>query len=256
MKKEGTGGQGVYRDWHVQTYYARNMAKRKRATRSDRHQRKYGKQMAKKKKMYSTNTSKNMAQRITGSTLPVSLHYSTRVALNPGLGGLVASYQFRLGSIHDPDFSGVGHQPVGHDELANLYERYQVWKVEYHIEFTNRSTSENQCVGYRVSDVSSTSTDRDVNIENGNSEWTLIGYNGNGKKSFIGTVYPCTVHGISYKQYMANDDYGANFGSNPVEDSFLTLFVDGMGDDTDPVDCVIELVYHCKLMGSKLTALS
>lgn len=210
----------------------------------------------KKKKMLASNTSKNMAKRITGSNLPVTLHYSTRVALNPGVGGLVNSYVFRLSSIHDPDFTGVGHQPVGHDELAALYERYQVWKVDYHIEFANRSVSENQCVGYRCSDVSDTSTDRDVNIENGNGEWAMIGYNGNGKKSFIGSVYPNNVHGVTYKQYMSNDDYGANFGSNPNEEAFLVVYADGVGDDTDPVDAIVELVYHCKLMGSKLTALS
>lgn len=210
----------------------------------------------KKKKMFNKNTSKNMAKRITGPNLPVSLHYSTRVALNPSVGGLLAGYQFRLGSIHDPDFTGVGHQPVGHDQLAALYERYQVWKVDYHIEFANRSTTENQCVGYRCSDVADISTDRDVNIENGNSEWSLVGYNGNGKKTFIGSVYIHNIHGVTYKQYMANDDYGAVFGNNPGEDAFLTIFADGMGDDTDPVDAVVELVYHCKLMGSKLTALS
>lgn len=33
---------------------------------------------------------------------------------------------FRLNSIFDPDYTGVGHQPMGHDQLSELYQKYKV----------------------------------------------------------------------------------------------------------------------------------
>lgn len=200
--------------------------------------------------------SKAMESRLMGPQAPVKLHYSTRFSLNPGVLGAVSSYVFRLSSIFDPDFTGVGHQPVGHDQYAALYERYQVYEVEYHVEFANRSTTQNQTVGYRLSDVSNTSVERDVNIENGNCEWTLIGAIGAPTRKFTGSVYLNNIHGLSYQQYMANDDYGAQFGNNPAESGYLVVWAGGLGDDTDPVDVVVHMVYKTKLMGTQLTSLS
>ncbi len=202
-------------------------------------------------------SSKNMQKRIQGSSTAVSLHYNELNPLNSGVAGTTASYVFRLSSIFDPSFTGVGHQPLGRDQLEPLYERYQVYKVDFHIEFANRATANNQRVGYRISDVPDTDVDPDVNIENGNCEWSMINTkDGNGRVAFFGSVWLNEVHGVSYKQYMANDDYGANFNANPSEEAYLIVFVDGLGFDPDPVDCNTHLVYHTKLMGSKLTGLS
>lgn len=40
---------------------------------------------------------------------------------------------FSLNSIYDPDVTGIGHQPRGHDELATLYKRYRVSGCKYEI---------------------------------------------------------------------------------------------------------------------------
>jgi len=163
-----------------------------------------------------------------------------------------------LGSLNDPDFSGIGHQPMGHDDVSNMFERYQVWKVDFEIEFVFpvASTNTNAVgVSYRVSDTSSTSTDPRVNLESGAGEWGSVTSCQTIKK-FSGTVLLSDIHGVSYKQYMSNDDYGANFGNNPVEDCYLHLFVDGYDGDTLGIKARARLTYHAKLMGNKLQALS
>lgn len=55
----------------------------------------------------------------------VNLPYSARIGLSSGLGA-PAFHLFNLNSIFDPDQTGTGHQPLGHDEWANFYKRYQV----------------------------------------------------------------------------------------------------------------------------------
>ena len=57
-----------------------------------------------------------------------TLRYSDQITLNPGAGAN-ATYNFRANSIFDPDYSGVGHQPYGHDNLQNIYDGYVVDKA-------------------------------------------------------------------------------------------------------------------------------
>jgi len=208
-----------------------------------------------KKAMVATFSSKNSTQGGVPTTLPIKLLYADTYTLNPGAAGIASVQIMNLSSIHDPDFTGVGHQPLGHDQLEPLYERYQVWKVDFEIEFGN--TDLPGCgVGYRISDSSSSSTDPRLQLENGNGEWGLIGYSGSGHKTFRGTVWLNNVHGIGYKQYMSNDDYGAPFGSNPTEGGYLHIWCDGLGGDVNGCKTRVRLTYHVKLMGSQLTALS
>jgi len=53
------------------------------------------------------------------------MRYSTTIYLTPGLGS-TDSYLFRCNSIHDPDATGIGHQPYGHDTYQNIYNHYNV----------------------------------------------------------------------------------------------------------------------------------
>lgn len=48
--------------------------------------------------------------------------------------GLVGSqYAFRLNSLFDPDITGVGHQPLGFDQMKLFYAKYVVNKVHIQI---------------------------------------------------------------------------------------------------------------------------
>lgn len=57
----------------------------------------------------------------------VKLRYVTRVTLNPTV-GVLATHSFRTGSLFDPDFTGTGHQPMGFDTYASMYNNYIVRK--------------------------------------------------------------------------------------------------------------------------------
>lgn len=53
------------------------------------------------------------------------MRYSTVVSLNPSTGA-TAVQLFRANSIFDPDFTGIGHQPYGHDTYQTIYNHYNV----------------------------------------------------------------------------------------------------------------------------------
>jgi len=63
---------------------------------------------------------------------------------------------FRSNSIYDPDFSGIGHQPRGHDQWALYYKNYRVIacmaKATF---FWEEVPSQSHCVGIYLDDNSS-----------------------------------------------------------------------------------------------------
>jgi len=58
------------------------------------------------------------------------LTYYDTVALDPASNALTslngAIWQFRANSCFDPDYTGIGHQPMYFDNLAAVYQRYRV----------------------------------------------------------------------------------------------------------------------------------
>ena len=62
----------------------------------------------------------------------------------PSLGGLT-QFTMNLNSIFDPNRTGLGHQPYGHDTLQTLYNRYRVIKCNYVISgITTGATTSDQ----------------------------------------------------------------------------------------------------------------
>lgn len=57
--------------------------------------------------------------------LKVRLKYIDEYVMTSAAGSTVTQ-SFRMNSIQDPDFTGTGHQPYGHDQWSPLYNTYVV----------------------------------------------------------------------------------------------------------------------------------
>ncbi len=69
------------------------------------------------------------------------LMYTQNGVLTSGAAGVFgAEADFRINGMFDPDFTGVGHQPYGFDQLALIYKKYKVNGVLFDITFTDPST--------------------------------------------------------------------------------------------------------------------
>lgn len=66
----------------------------------------------------------------------VDLTYCDRITRVTNPGGYF-SYVFRATSIYDPDYTDTGHQPLGRDLWASMYDYYSVLKCEYEVEMYN-----------------------------------------------------------------------------------------------------------------------
>jgi len=84
-----------------------------------------------KKRNYKKRKSGTVAMRANGrlNVLPqsilVKMRYVEQIDINPAA-GVPASAIFSASSIYDPNPTGTGHQPMGHDQWLNFYNRYIV----------------------------------------------------------------------------------------------------------------------------------
>jgi len=147
------------------------------------------------------------------------LYYTlkTGVGLNPAIGA-AAGYVFNLNSLHDPNTSGVGHQPTGFDQLIAIYEQFVVYGVKYRIQVANSETSLEAIHGITITDQPGTVTDPRQYMENGQTQWKCVAARGGGNISeFSGYVDLAKVHGIKPEEYLEEDVYAGNSATSPTE---------------------------------------
>ncbi|AXH74322.1 MAG: putative capsid protein [Cressdnaviricota sp.] len=166
-----------------------------------------------------------------------TLRYSDQITLNP-VAAATSHYHFRANSIFDPDRTGVGHQPYGHDTLQGIYKSYVVDKAV--ITLTPTQFGNTACTyGLRVAEGAGSGTFHQV-------------------REIKGTTLATTAVGarpipISRTYSRANmwpieKDSTAVFGNNPAADTeaIFDIFMQGPNQSTDPgsVDFMVNITYY------------
>lgn len=164
-----------------------------------------------------------------------TLRYSDQITLNPGAGAN-ASYLFRANSIFDPDYSSVGHQPYGHDNLQQIYRHYVVDKAV--MTLTPTQFGNTVCTyGARVSESAPAAGFHLTREMKGTTmSTTAVG----ARPVPISRTYERN------KMWPIEKDTTAQFGTNPDEPAFFELFMQGPNQTTDPgsVDFIVNITYY------------
>lgn len=170
--------------------------------------------------------------------------------------GAMQFYNFRVTSFFDPDFSGIGHQPLGFDQLAALHERYIVTGVKYKVTFTSRSTTNNGLVGVSINDKEvPTTTFRNL-IEQGQGEYQVISIqpSSTATRTFVGYINPAKVMGQTYQEYITDGNNQADVNNNPVDNVWFSIFTSDIASGTGPtLDVQIQLQMFGMFLGSAQT---
>jgi len=183
-------------------------------------------------------------------TKTVKLKYCDYFTIDPQTGGSLGSYLFRANSIYDPNYTGTGHQPLGYDQWAGLYNHYTVISSKINISIIpNLTTSQylpGNVVGIFLSDdVTFSGTNLTQLMEQGYTNYKYLQmYPGNG----VDTL----KHSFNAKRFYNVKDVkdnqvtlGALVGSNPSEEAYFVCFV-GAADsttDTASIGCVVTMEY-------------
>lgn len=169
--------------------------------------------------------------------------YCDRITLNPGLGGAV-THSFAANGLYDPDVSGVGHQPIGFDQVMNFYNHYTVVGAKLKATFVARNANtvtDSAIVGIELSGNSSPTTIINDVLEQSHSNWRTL-TNGHAKQDII------VSNQVSVKKYLKQsplqEDANAGTASgNPDELIYFHVFAlpTNSGDDNSEMDVIIEL---------------
>lgn len=163
------------------------------------------------------------------------------------------NWKFALNNIFDPDFTGTGHQPYGHDQLAALYNRYRVIACSYVI--TAYSGSTGICYGAVPGNEQITATTLAELRENPRARYTTQ-YPGGSSTKLVGKVYLPSLMGRTKQQYMADDRYQATFGTAPQEQAFLNLTGLDLAEVGTSINWTVTLEYLVEVFDVKPLAQS
>lgn len=159
----------------------------------------------------------------------VHLRYNQNFLLNPS-NISTEEYCFRANSIFDPDQTGGGHQPIGHDQWALFYSTYVVVGsvITITVVHNETSTKANSIVGVLLNQTSSlpgSSTPSTVQ-EQGLGTWRIL-------QGTQGGNVVKLIQKFSAKKFFDvtnvpdnSDRIGAAFGSNPPStgDAFFIVW--------------------------------
>lgn len=186
---------------------------------------------------------------------PISQRYICKMkyaeTVTSGLSGVV---QFSLNSIFDPNQTGVGHQPYGHDTLQTMYNRYRVISCSYRV-VANRNTDTLQVVALPSNEPITYTTAAEYK-ENPRCRYKTQAPNGE-VQHVAGKVYIPSLTGRTKSQYMADDRYQAQFGASPLEAAVLNIGAfTGSDAIASNVPFNVELVYTVECFDVKHLAQS
>jgi len=152
-------------------------------------------------------------------------------ASGPGYG---REYVFRANSTYDPDFTGVGHQPMYRDQMAAAYQKYLVMYSIIKVTYQQTTNTQINSQLYVSNDFSLDKTYPLVTLEQYNTGVPGIPSVRNlplVKKAFFHAPkwYKTTRRGI-----LADDTYRTSPGNNPNNGVYFIIY-------QAPVDATVTL---------------
>lgn len=184
-----------------------------------------------------------------GNKVSSQLRYCQEVSISGGSFGNATTIVFCVNGMYDPDITGIGHQPMGFDQLTGLYNRYCVYGCRYELELANTDQTEQRdvVVGTHVNLSSSTSTDAMLYLENPDTDFRILENIKSTKSTtkFNGYIDIGKQYGRSKREITTEDDFWGETNSNPSNKVYLHIFAAGLNSTSpDTVIGVLRLTYY------------
>lgn len=156
----------------------------------------------------------------------VKMRYCDKVSVDAAASGDVAHYYFRSNSIFDPDYTGTGHQPFGHDQWALLYNHYVVLGAKITVKFTNTANGVGDALIVGIMNRShydtSTTNLTQITEQNKVRYRTMTPWTGSSRSMTCKFSTKKFFNVVNVKDNLAR--LGATFGANPTELAYFDIF--------------------------------
>jgi len=182
--------------------------------------------------------------------LITTLKYCTSFAISASPN--MSTYIFNAGSIWDPDFTAIGNQPRGRDQLFTMYDHAVVIgsKATLHaIQDPNVATNIS-LAGIALKDSGTPSTSNEFYTEGTECKWGLLGIRDGVDKVFTMNYSPKKFLGISHP--LSASELKNSAASGPAESAYYHI-LNGQVDGTQGGNlvCYIEIDYTCAFIEPK-----
>ncbi len=184
----------------------------------------------------------------------VKLRYTSFFNVNPATptGGHV----FRGNSINDPDFTGIGAQPLGHDEWAAFYGKYKVHSSKIQVQFLNANTTSG--AGNVLLNIVPSNSINTI----GSRTYAELNDTPYSKTKMIAPV-SAGMNGVYMSNYMStkkmtgdttlDDVYEAPFNNNPNRTWYWIVQTDSFnGTSGHDLDLKVTITYYVEIFDRKM----
>jgi len=166
------------------------------------------------------------------SRMSCRLRYCSNVSLVTT--GGIATYLFRANSIFDPDYSGVGHQPYGHDTYASIYNKYIVKGAWITVSLVSNSTQ--GMLGVSLTDDNTVNGDYNTIRETKGTKYIPL--------TFTGAPSVTNQFKIDYLDSSQRELMQANFGANPNQVQYFHVwYLSKNGATESGIDATVNITY-------------
>lgn len=161
------------------------------------------------------------------------LRYNEVISISAPFGA-VSSYQFRASSLYDPNSSGTGHQPMGYDTWATLYNHYQVSSSRIRIRLLeNENLAVAAIAGVYLTD--------DISVPYNSSSGFIEAQRGTHAYIMPRITKALTLRSSYSQRKFFNttktspadrSTMGAPVGANPTEEALFTIWLQSITSET------------------------
>lgn len=151
----------------------------------------------------------------------VKLKYGALINKNDALAAVVHQI-FRANSLFDPDFTGIGHQPMGFDQWSALYSRYRVNAAKIEVTWVQSNTTEDAhfFAGIELAGTTTPRSDPEQIIESSQSVYAGLGNTSAGSATKTITMYVDLKKAFGVKD-LSDHNYSATTGNNPTNQLYF-----------------------------------
>jgi hypothetical protein len=171
----------------------------------------------------------------------VKMRYCERTTINAPAAGVVQAAFYGANDTYDPRQATGGHQPYGHDQWSQFYNHYTVIgsiiNADFSVDASSASYRPNVLCGVYLADDQSVSTDPELLIETGKSNWASVSqYTNRGSDSVrISNTFSAKKYYNVQNMKDNFDRLGAATNSPPGEKAQYCVWVAAQDAATDPI---------------------
>lgn len=214
------------------------------------YKRKRGKRSYRRRRRGGRVTTMTRTRGVLPDMMQVRMTYVQKGTLTSAVAVYLATL-FRGNSLFDPDFSGVGGQPLGRDEWSNFYTRYRVYASKCHVSFDSEDSADGS-VCMVVPCLENTSfLASDTAMETPYARYKTLGISaGINRVNVSNYMESSKLFGVKAINY--DVDYSSTMDNNPPQQWYWHVAVATTDGSSFPnVNYTAKITYYVELFGRK-----